>query len=368
VLCPSKESHQPTLVVYDSANRVSEIYIDSNSTSHSSKLLFTVDGDEIPVGMALGLYRKQAYLFILTKSANGKHGTIQVFTYPQGKPTGGKLPLDDVATGLDYDETAGALYYVTSSNGRLFRFVQCTGKIESIGSIPGLGRAGPVAVLPGPRVDPCRGIQSSRSRLYVGDVVQGGLFEYDLRSKNIDKISKYIGSVSSASTPRKSGKPNALSCRCESSRDYPVLDPNGWQSGRTPSSRRGRTDHTVFDRGHEFFQCSLGYRPTLDYSLFCKLATLVPNRSQEKFCVERQPLATTRTYGRLRLSGTNLGASATSGAERPICHYPPVFQCVPFPEVAHPTRTPPEPQGVAFSPQCVVPPRFLDPFRDPQVH
>ena len=184
------------LVVYDSANRVSEIHIDSNS--HSSKLLFTVDGNEIPVGMAIGLYKKQAYLFVLTKSANSKHGTIQVFTYPQGQPTGGKLALDDVATGLDYDEAAGTLYYVTLSNGRLFRFVQCTGKTESIGSIPGLGRAGPVAVLPGPRVDPCRDIQSSRSRLYVGDVLQGGLFRYDLGSKNIDKISKYIGSVSSA--------------------------------------------------------------------------------------------------------------------------------------------------------------------------
>ena len=188
--------NETRLVVYDSANRVSEI--DINSNSHSSKLLFTVHSDEIPVSMALGLFRKQAYLFVLTKSANSKNGTIQIFTYPQGQPTGGKLPLDDVATGLDYDEAAGALYYVTSSNGRLFRFVQCTGKIESMGSIPGLGRAGPVAVLPGPTVDLCRGIQSSRSRLYVGDVLQGGLFEYDLGSKNIDKISKYIGSVSSA--------------------------------------------------------------------------------------------------------------------------------------------------------------------------
>lgn len=184
------------LIVFDSASKVSEITLNQNS--HSSRLLFTMSGGDIPVDMTVGQYNKQLYIFLLTKSPSGKRGTIKVFTYPQGKPTGGIWNLDDVATGMDYDEASGALYFVTLSNGQLFRIPQCSGKIELIGSIPGIGRAGPLGVLPGLKAISCSDVQNSSSKLYIGDVLNGGIFEYDLRSKNLEKVSRYIGSVSSA--------------------------------------------------------------------------------------------------------------------------------------------------------------------------
>jgi len=109
------------LAVVDSTGKVSEVTL-SKSKSHTSRLLFTLAAGESPVDMTLGQFNGQYYLFVLTRPQDGSdRGTIHQFAYPSGTEVKPAIGLSEVVTGIDYDESADALYYVSSHGGRLFR-------------------------------------------------------------------------------------------------------------------------------------------------------------------------------------------------------------------------------------------------------
>ncbi len=183
------------LLVLDSSGKVSELEL-GRSPEHSAKFLFTVQGAETPIDMTFGQYEGQKYLFILTRAGHGSEsGTIRQFRYPDGTEIKPEIKLQEPGTGIDYDENADALYFATSQNGRLFRVALCERTIVLVGSLPDIGRAGPLGVRPG-RVVGCHQADSSGTTLYVGDMLNGGVYEYKVSEKTLAKVSKYIGIVS----------------------------------------------------------------------------------------------------------------------------------------------------------------------------
>jgi len=190
------------LAVVDSSGKVSEVTL-GKAAAHKSRLLFRLADGESPVDMTLGQFNGQYYLFVLTRPQDGSdRGTIHQFAYPSGAEVKPAVSLTEMVTGIDYDESADALYFVSSHGGRLFRTALCDRSIVLVGSLPDIGKSGPLGVRTG-RVSGCGQADKSGSVLYVGDALNGAIYEYKVTEKTVAKVSKYIGAVTAELVARK---------------------------------------------------------------------------------------------------------------------------------------------------------------------
>lgn len=185
------------LLVLDSEGSVYE-YKQLGKTKesvHAPLFHFRINDGDLAQDMTIAVRHGQTYIFILARAKYGiSRGTIYEYSYENGKGPMRAWSLDEIATGIDYDEVSGALYFVIGANARLFRIRLDDPKIELVGTLLHVGRAGPLAVLPGKSLD------GKGTKLYVGDVKEGGIYEYQVGTGFQAQVSKYIGVVSAELT------------------------------------------------------------------------------------------------------------------------------------------------------------------------
>jgi hypothetical protein len=188
------------LIVLDSSGKVFEYTFANQDGIPTSRSLFRLNSNDPLQDMTLGVFGHKTYLFVLTRAADGsRRGAIHQLSDPDGKELN-RWSLDDVATGIDYDESEDTLYFVTGLDARLFRLRLAKPAIELVGTLLGVGRAGPLAVLPG-KVG-----AAAETKIYVGDSLNGGIYEYQVRSKSQAEVSRYIGAVTALLTYNRSAR------------------------------------------------------------------------------------------------------------------------------------------------------------------
>lgn len=188
------------LVVLASSGKVFEYTFARQDGIPTCESLFQVTSSEPMQDMTFGVFGKKEYLFVLTRAADrSRRSTIHQISYPNGKELN-RWILDDVATGIDYDESEDTLYFVTGVDARLFRIRLAKPAIELVGTLLGVGQAGPLAVLPG------RTGSAFGTSIYVGDALNGGIYEYQIKSKFQGQVARYMGAVTALLTYDRGGK------------------------------------------------------------------------------------------------------------------------------------------------------------------
>ena len=133
---------------------------------------FQIPGNEYPGDMTLGQVNGIPYLFVSSNLVSGLNSSGKITQYTLEGKVVRTWWIRGVCAGIDYDPVHQVLYLAASDRNEIFSIEigENGSSAKSRGSIRGASQIGPLV------------FDSGRQQIYVGDMIDGGIYKFDLAS------------------------------------------------------------------------------------------------------------------------------------------------------------------------------------------